>query len=70
MFMAASVEPISTRVYREACKSISFVSLLTAAEDLHPELCAFSCLVAPAVVLFAKVFSCAEKRKCISEVCF
>lgn len=57
--MAASIEPIGTRIYRKACEAISFVSLLTVAEDLHPELCAVGCLVAPTVVLFAKVCSCA-----------
>lgn len=70
MFMAASIEPIGTRVYRKAREAVSFVSLLTVAEDLHPKLRAVGCLMAPAVVLFAKVCSCARKRKCMSKVCF
>lgn len=58
--MAASIEPIGTRVYRKAREAVSFVSLLTVAEDLHPKLRAVGCLMAPAVVLFAKVCSCAR----------
>lgn len=70
MFMAASIEPIGTRVYRKACEAVSFVSLLTVAEDLHPNLCAVGCFVAPTIVLFAEVCSCTRKKKCMSNVCF
>ena len=70
MLMAASIEPISARIYWKACKAISFVSFLAATEDFHPELCAFGRVVAPAVVLFAKVCSCTGRRKQVSKVCF
>lgn len=70
MLMAASVEPVSARIYWKARKAISLVSSLAATEDFHPELRAFGCLVAPAVVLFAKVCSCVGKRKQASKVCF
>lgn len=63
MLVAAPVEPISTRVYWKAGKPISLVSLLAATEDFHPVLCAFSCLVAPTIVLFAKFCSCRGKKK-------
>jgi len=63
MLVAASVEPIGTRIYWKASKAISLVSLLAATEDFHPELRAFSRLVAPAVVLFAEVCSCAGEKE-------
>lgn len=61
--MAASIEPISARIYWKAHKAIAFVSFLAATEDFHPELCAFGRLVAPTVVLFAKVCSCMGGKK-------
>lgn len=63
MLVAASVEPIGTRIYWKAGKPISLVSLLATAEDFHPVLCAFGCLVAPTIVLFAQFCSCRGKKK-------
>lgn len=63
MLMAASVEAIGAGVYWKARKAITFVSFLADAEDFHPKLRAFSRLVAPAVVLLAKVCSCTGEKK-------